>query len=350
MEALLDALSPASRATVLRALRRKLAGRPDKAQDRVDELGALADMLCAIGAPVNQLTPPLQRDVYDQDRPRRAPSSEVLVDRYGSWRKVRRAAHGLLDDGRWTGPGRPWPGHVPPPRYSRDEVRSAMRRCVLALGVRHLPVEVYLAWRRARGVEYARAQRLPAYGAIRRHYTTWRAAAADVPVSGLELVRARALLLPTAPAATAATGAHAQLFAMPPDLLTRLGVSRDDIESGLGHLSLSVAGELARMLGGSVHWLAGRDEERGSPPTAPVRFDPVALRRLRRDRVVADSTVRQVAGYASGPWRAVLTGTRSPDLGVCCRIAELLGVAVDDLCRTWEPRTVPSSEKKSFPA
>jgi len=103
------------------------------AERRVAELGYLADLLCTHGnrepgqlarhlqamAPAEQRVlvgrrrivrlldqmpaALVDRVVYDELKPEGVPSSDWLVDRYGSWKRACRAADGLLADGRTTG-------------------------------------------------------------------------------------------------------------------------------------------------------------------------------------------------------------------------------------------------------
>jgi len=94
--------------------------------------------------------------VYDARRPKEAlnaPPSARLTERYGSWPRARRAAWGLLEDGRYFGDAHPWPNqakrrHV----YTVDEAAASVRECAAAVG--RIPSSfVYLHWginRRAR--------------------------------------------------------------------------------------------------------------------------------------------------------------------------------------------------------
>jgi invasion protein IalB len=79
----------------------------------------VAAMLAELPVSIRRLT----RSTYDRQRTPEAPSSSTLVNRYGSWVKVCRAAQALTDGGRGTnGTARAWAaptcGRRRPPDYT----------------------------------------------------------------------------------------------------------------------------------------------------------------------------------------------------------------------------------------
>lgn len=177
--AMMSALDDESLVELARAIRLTLEPPPSPAARRLAELGFLASIL-------NE-TPPgqglgfalLDRKRYNELRPPTATSSAVLVRRYGSWTAVCYAAYGLQPDGRWLGPGCPWPS----PRwasamtpYTREEVLAALRRCQQELRCRPSG-QVFTRWARERRREARQrgaAARLPGPNVVYRHYPSMR--------------------------------------------------------------------------------------------------------------------------------------------------------------------------------
>ena len=138
----------------------------------------------------------VSRERYDEIREAGSPASKTLVDWYGSWLRVCKAADGLQPDGRYLGISNP----VPPPRvtevgrqqYDRIDCLKAIQKCALKLG--HWPsCSDYIAWRRAKLLHVPRHERrkagLPTYDTIKHHCGGWpwtaeRAAALSRPKSG----------------------------------------------------------------------------------------------------------------------------------------------------------------------
>jgi hypothetical protein len=119
---------------------------------RVAELGFLANSLEEHPQDPNRL-PSLNQDVYDETRKRlapKAPSSEILAKRYGSWKRACYAAYGLRIDGSKCAPGNPWPsnwtGMRMAPNFSREECVASVRACAEAIG-RRPTSSTYSEWR-----------------------------------------------------------------------------------------------------------------------------------------------------------------------------------------------------------
>jgi hypothetical protein len=162
-----------------RAIRLTLNPPVKPAEQRLAELGFLAACL-------NPLPPrpclgfaTIQRKEYDRLRPVAAPRSATLVRRYASWLATCYAAYGLQPDGRWTGPGKPWPssrGHPAAMRYTRTEVHDALRQCGSDLN-RRPTSDVYGRWRRDKIADARRrgtTLRLPSVSVIYRYYPSVR--------------------------------------------------------------------------------------------------------------------------------------------------------------------------------
>jgi hypothetical protein len=162
-----------------RAIRLTLNPPARPAEQRLAELGFLAACLKPLPPRPGFGFAVLQRKEYDGLRPATAPSSAVLVRRYGSWHAACYAAYGLQPDGRWTGPGRPWPssrGLAAPRSYNREEVHAALRQCRSDLN-RRPTTNVYDRWRREK-LDDARKRgttlRLPSVPVIYRYYPAAR--------------------------------------------------------------------------------------------------------------------------------------------------------------------------------
>ena len=186
---MLDHLNQEALAELARAMECSLRPVPTPAQRRVAELGFLASLLNEIEPAPGWSFSMIERWRYDELRNAEAPSSALLVRRYGSWRGACYAAFGLQSDGRWIGPGRPWPSTTPNRRYewryTRDDALKALRECADDLG-RRPSDHVYRRWRREKRREAHRKGmivRLPSAGVIYRLYPRtrggWNRALAD---------------------------------------------------------------------------------------------------------------------------------------------------------------------------
>lgn len=162
-----------------RAIRLTLNPPASPAEQRLAELGFLASLLNQLPPRQGFGFPALQRKEYDHLRPVTATSSAVLVKRYGSWSAACYAAYGLQPDGRWTGPGRPWPsphGRPAIKSYTREEVLTALRRCQSDLD-RRPTTNVYERWRREKqndALKRGTTVRLPSVPVMYRHYPAAR--------------------------------------------------------------------------------------------------------------------------------------------------------------------------------
>jgi hypothetical protein len=151
--------------------------RPDSPTERrLAELGFLAQLLARTPRERGFRVSYIERGDYDQLRPPEAPRSARLVDRYGSWRAVCWHADGLLPDGRWLGPSRPWPSVLESrPRvrpYTRDEVLVSIAQCANEL-CRRPTITDYYRWLRAkrrRALLTGKPIRLAGPTAIYRHF------------------------------------------------------------------------------------------------------------------------------------------------------------------------------------
>lgn len=176
-----------------RAIRLTLNPPASTAKQRLAELGFLASLLNPLPPRQGFGFPTLQRKEYDRLRPATATSSAALVKRYRSWSAACYAAYGLQPDGRWTGPGRPWPSQHGRPSikpYTRPEVLTALRQCQRELG-RRATDNVYARWRREKqkdALKRGTTVRLPSVPVIYRHYPAahggWNSALRDAGSKG----------------------------------------------------------------------------------------------------------------------------------------------------------------------
>jgi hypothetical protein len=173
---------PAEDATLLeldRAIRLTLNPPTTPAEQRLAELGSLASILNPLPPRPGFGFPTLPHKEYDRLRPATATSGSVLAKRYGSWNAACYAAYGLQPDGRWTGPGQPWPSSYGRPAtkpYTRDEVHEALRQCQHDVD-RRPTTKVYDRWRREKSADARRRGtkiRLPSPPVIYRCYPAAR--------------------------------------------------------------------------------------------------------------------------------------------------------------------------------
>lgn len=180
LRAMIDTLPREALLELEAALASDLSPAPTASEARSQELGQVAAMLAELPVSARRLT----RSTYDRQRTPEAPSSSTLVNRYGSWVRVRRAARALTDgDYSTTGTARAWAtptrGRRRPPDYTRGEVIRAVRRCAAAIGrpVDQLTSSAYYEWvaaerRRARE-RGAEPPRLPTQRSVERYFKSW---------------------------------------------------------------------------------------------------------------------------------------------------------------------------------
>jgi hypothetical protein len=137
---------------VAHALHARLNAPESALKRRVAELGFLAAQLEEHPQNPNVL-PSLRQEIYDETRRRaapKAPSSEVLAKRYGSWKRACYAAYGLRIDGSKNAPGLPWPamwsGKSATGKYTRAECVASVELCGAAIGRRPTSF-AYNEWR-----------------------------------------------------------------------------------------------------------------------------------------------------------------------------------------------------------
>ena len=149
------------------------------ASRRLAELGFLASLLNRIPPQPGIGFALISRKRYDELRPAGATSSAALVGRYGSWNATCYAAYGLQADGRWLGPGRPWPskrGRQGVKIYTREEVLEALRQCQRKLG-RRPSQQVFERWSRERRRDAHKrgtSARIPGSSVVYRYYPSER--------------------------------------------------------------------------------------------------------------------------------------------------------------------------------
>lgn len=349
---MLAALTPEALAEVERALLLDLRPQPSAAEQRVAELGALAEMLHEIRPPgaINRadpdaaqrrtrtIPPGLRRETYDAVRPLHAPSSEVLVGRYGSWAKARRAAYGLLPDGRYLGVGRPWPQVTLPERviYTREDSERAIRRCALDLG-RHPSSTFYDRWQRAKKARlaptaYAR-ERIPGLKRIMQLYKrSWIAAVTAANITDSDLAVARASWAKVLDEDPLEASVIETLRTLPAEVWQRLGLLPYEEalvrDQGAGQLLFSQAAALAQQLGVGLDWLAGASTHHGEPPL-DTTFDAARLRAVRVGSGKSIAAVAKGAVLSSAHVRRVLAGSFEPTLDEAGRIARTLAASLD---------------------
>lgn len=162
--AILDAVEPAGLLELERVLRCRLAPPATASERRVAEIGPLAGLLETDGFLHWRGFRAIEREAYDAKRPAGAPVSGTIVARFHTWLEACRSADGLLPDGRYRGPGRPWPQRrgVTPVRYTREDVLDAIRECERDLR-REPTSSEYQLWCRAKRVQARRtgAEKLP---------------------------------------------------------------------------------------------------------------------------------------------------------------------------------------------
>jgi hypothetical protein len=147
--AMLDELERSALAELERTLRAELAPCESPAERRWRRLGFLARLLEG-KFPTLLGYPDIERKRYDELRPEEAPRSARLVEEFGSWKKVCKAAYGLQPEGHVIYPGRPWvvtrPGAPKRPAYTWEEVFAAIKQCEKELGRGFPSSSMYQRW------------------------------------------------------------------------------------------------------------------------------------------------------------------------------------------------------------
>jgi hypothetical protein len=170
-----------------RALRSALAApEPTPVARRELSLGPLAAMVVAElerRDPDDGRPPRIPRRDYDRASPEGAPTSHVLVRKYGSWVEACRAAHALPDKGRVPGGSKPWQtpslGRRRNRDYTPEEVFEAVIEVARRLGKApgELSSHTYYAYvaeirRRARQAG-ADPPRWPTQRSVERFFAVW---------------------------------------------------------------------------------------------------------------------------------------------------------------------------------
>ncbi len=354
---MIDALPGRDRAQLREALNAQLDQRLTPTEQRVHELLPLAAMLDERAqqdgiapprgggkatwrpAPARRVErfPVVAQVGYDQRRPADAPSGNALTRRFGTWTLACRAVWGLRADGRYSGLGKPWTngtrGSNRPPRYTEAEALAAIRECALAYG-RRPTSNLYIDWS-ARRRAHARAcgsapPRLPAYKHYHDTYGGWSRAVALAAISDAELAEARAARGEPGSQVPEDQTPAGRLRAADVDALAVTGVRPRDLGQmltcGFGDLQLLRAAAVARVLGGSIAWLAGCDPHPGAPPTAQMVLDAAAVRQLRRERKIPEQAIRDHIGLTANEWRRLLDRRDHPSLRELVELAGLLSV------------------------
>lgn len=185
--AMLDQLDEPSLVELERAILLTLHVAETPSERRIAELGFLASLLAKQKRRPNHRAAYIERDDYDRLRPPEAPLSARLIERYGSFRAACWHAYGLLEDGRWLGPSRPWPtvgvGEYRVRAYSREEVLDSIRQCARELRLTTINSTDYFRWlaaKRRNARLQGREIRLAGQTAIYRHFPVssggWNAA------------------------------------------------------------------------------------------------------------------------------------------------------------------------------
>ncbi|MHB1244351.1 MAG: hypothetical protein ACYC1P_13275 [Gaiellaceae bacterium] len=296
LAAMLDMLDHDALDELARVLRAKLGPpRETPKQRRGRRLSFLGELVARHGT---DLHPHVRRLLYDAERPEQSPSSESLVEEYGSWLKACRASVGVRPDGRLNRPGgkpRDPGSRVKTWAYSEEEFRDAIRACARALG--RLPTSnAYERWR-AGEIRKARSggapvPRLPSGSAIGRNLKTWRAAIAAAAVS------------------------EATLGDADPDQQTIAAAA----------LPLTEAIAAARAATVSLEQLASLTVEPGAPPPAEARFDAERWKTRLREAGIGERKLLRAVNLPLGPYRRLLSGTLDPPLELLVALAGVVGV------------------------
>lgn len=96
------------------------------------------------------------------------------------------------------------------------------------------------------------------------------------------------------------------------------------LKHGFGDLELPRATVVARLLGGSIAWLAGCEPDPEAPPTDGITLDVAGIRQIRRARKVPEQAIRDHIGLTANEWRRLLAGRDQPRLRELVELAGLL--------------------------
>lgn len=337
--ALLLPLPAHAQAEISRALAAQVGDpRPAAADVRVAELGALAALLNEIADPTERTAlrtqaPPLPQAIYDAQRPLGAPTSDWLSRKYDGWLKARRAAWGLLPDGRHAGPGRPWacPVVKPPISYQREDCVRSVRECALALG--RLPSSAdYVRWRRAvldraRSETY-HARRLAPYQVIKREFGNFKSLVLAASITERELLDARAAWAGPGRQADLDRALSDRLRELGDDAWERVGLTIEErsivIAGGAGRLPIDQAITLAQQLGVSLDFLAAQTSDPGEPPPPGAAFDGGVVSSVRHERGISETDLMDQMGWTRSVVRRVTNGALHPTLDQVRKLVRIL--------------------------
>lgn len=333
--AMLELLDGPALMELKRALTGQLNEQESPAERRARRLGPLAELI-AEHAP--SYTSRIPRTLYDTLQPPVAPSSVELVEEYGAWVKVCRAAEGVLPDGRVRRGDRNRPRNpgirIQTPAYSRLEITNAIRRCALRLG-RRPTSRMYETWRegelRRVPAEQRPSLRVPTLATTERQFGTWAAALAATALDERALADVRAERAPalTRAAAAGVSGAdvgRAQAAGInvpltPDDAL--------DHERALA-LELPEALQLAQALGCSLEHLAGVSAAAGAAPPAS-RFDAVRWKERMREKGIGEQALLRQVGLTLSAYRRTLSGRLEPTLLTLTRFSSVVDAPIASL-------------------
>lgn len=322
---MLSTLEPLALAELERALRLTLNPPQTAAQRRVIELGFLARLFEEHPADLRPRIIP--RSLYDERRLSESPASPEsrrLVDRYGSWQRVCRAAASIRPDGRISGKhlaySNPTRGRRRVAPYTREETQKAICRCAFELG--RIPSSgVYQRWvldanRAARKAGIA-LPRLPGSNAAYRFYKHWKCAVAAAAITEADVTRGRVERVLRLARIDALPPAPLEAFKeADASALAQIGIDPARREHlaiyGLAQMWLSEAVRVCQLLSGSLDWLAGRDSEPGTPPSEQLVFDASSIETLLQQKDIDVTELRRRLELPVGSWRRLRNGKREP--------------------------------------
>jgi hypothetical protein len=349
--AMLETLEPLALAELERALRLRLDPPETAAERRVAELGFLATLLAELPPAVGlRALPQLERQVYVHRQPLEAPDApdaRRLVERYGSWLRVCRAAYGLLPDGRTRGEAAPYSnqsrGRKRVSKYTREEVVEAIRQCANDLG-RVPSSNGYQHWgfelKRAARQRGEKLPRIPDIKIVYRFYpkgdNRWRLAVADAQLNEAELAVARVQRVLRLAHVEALPAAPLELFDQTPiKALESIGIDANRKKTlardGFGLLTLAQATELARLLGGSLDWLGGISLDRGTAPPGGAVFGLAQLDRAQAELGLTVKELRERLEMTLSAWTQLKNGKREPFVYELIVLAVWMGVKIGEL-------------------
>lgn len=332
---MLDLLDGPALMELKRALTGQLNERESPAERRARRLGPLAELIAAHAPAYASRIP---RTLYDAQQSPAVPSSHELVEEYGAWVKVCRAAEGVLPDGRVRRGDKNRPRNpgirIQTPAYSRLEITNAIRRCAQRIG-RRPTSRMYETWRegelRRVPAERRPQLRMPTLATIERQFGTWAAALAATALDERALADVRAERAPALTRSTAAglsapdvARAHAAGIDVPLTTENRL-----DHERALA-LELPEAIRLAQALGCSLDHLAGVSAAAGTAPPES-RFDGPRWKERMRERRIGERALLHQVGLTLSTYRRILSGGIEPTLLTLTRFASVVGAPIMSL-------------------